>query len=82
MTKQDKDDLKEVVEALSTAMVTMCRAIEVQWGNDGFQRNQVMAALKVEGQKALPGSASGTMRKSILDYIADRLEGRNSNLTL
>jgi hypothetical protein len=80
MTKQDKDDLKEVVEALSTAMVTMCRAIEAQWTSEHFMRNQVMAAFREEGQEKLPGLASSTMRKAIHDFIADRLEGKNPSL--
>ena len=77
MTESDKQDLRDVCEALSTAMVTVCRSFETQWGHDEFKRGQLMAALREKGQST--GSSKG---KAVLAYIANRLEDKNSSLSI
>lgn len=74
MTERDEQLMRDVVSALSTAMVQIVRVIENQ---TGLQRQAVIAALKDAGNRSFtfskdPGSRQ--MQLQILSNIAVEME--------
>ncbi len=83
MTQREDQLLRDVVNALSTAMVTIVRALVVQSEKSGHPINahSIVAALKQAGSSSPNFShdtETRTMQLTILKNIADQLENEHA----
>ena len=77
MNERDEQILRDVIAALSTAIVAFCRSLELQLQNKTFSRQPVIVAIKAAAVNLPPGSENGQMIQAILGNIAAELESGN-----
>lgn len=76
MNDQGKQVLRDIIGALSTAIVELCRSIEKQQQGK-FSRQPVIVALQNAATNLPADSENGQMIKTILGNIAAELESGN-----
>jgi len=78
MTARDEQVLRDIIGALSSAIVELCRSIEKQQPVD-FSRQPVIVALRNVATNLPADSENREMIKTILENMARELESGNQS---